>query len=173
MRTYTSISGEHKRELCFCYVSLWGHRDWVVLVHTSVFWGWYSAFGVTDVLQQEYGDTKTSRDIPSVPEDLYVLTMYYTLGSEQRNRRRSFVAQYRCYNYLRGGGKYEREKRRLPTALNCFYSSVYYMTYLCAVRRSSYVVGTQRFDIKREAKNGQRIQKTKQKMTPTLLHVLI
>ena len=50
------------------------------------------------------------------------------------------------------GGKYERGKRRLPTALNCVYSSLYYMPYRCAVRRSSYVVGTQRFDIKREAK---------------------
>ena len=41
--------------------------------------------------------------------------------------------QYRCYTYLRGGGEYEREKRRLSTALNCLYSSLYYMTYLCAV----------------------------------------
>ena len=65
--------------------SLWGHRDWVVLVHTGVLWGWYSAFGVTDILQQEHGDTKASRRHP-VPEDLYVLTMYYTLGAKQRKQ---------------------------------------------------------------------------------------
>ena len=89
--------------------SLWGHRDWVVLVHTSVFWGCISAFGVTDVLQQEYGETKMSRRHP-VPEDLYVMTMYYTLSAKQRKQRRSFVAQYRYYTYLRGG-KSTRERR--------------------------------------------------------------
>ena len=143
--------------------SLWGHRDSVVFVHASVFWGWYSAFGVTDVLQQEYGDTKASRR-HAMPEDMYVLTMYYTLGAKQRKQSRSFVAQYRCYSYLRGRGKYGREKRRLPTTLNCLYWSLYYMTYLCAVRRSSYVVG--RFDIKREAKKKTKNTKNKTKNDP-------
>ena len=89
--------------------SLCGHTDWVVLVHTSVFWGWYSALGVTDVLQQQYGDTKASRRHP-VREDLYVLVMYYALGAKQRKQRRSFVAQYQYYTYLRGG-KSTRERR--------------------------------------------------------------
>ena len=41
-------------------------------------------------------------------------------------------AQYRSVLHLptRGGGEYERETRRLPTALNCLYSGLYYMTYL-------------------------------------------
>ena len=123
--------------------SLWGHRDLVVRVHTGVSWGWYSACGVADVLQQKYGDMKASRRHP-LPWDLYVLMMDYTLGAKQRKQRRSSLAQYRCYTYLRGGGKYEREKRRLPTALNCLYSSLYYMTFPCAVRRSSYVISRAR-----------------------------
>ena len=177
MRTYTSISGEHNRELSFCCVvpfvawSLWGHRDWVVLVHTSVFWGWYGAFGVTDVLQQEYGYTKASRR-HTVPEDLHVLMMYYTLGAKQRKQRRLFVAQYRCYTYLRGRWKYGREKRRLPTTLNCLCSSLYYMAYLRVVRRSSYVVGTQMFDIKREAKKKDKKYKKQDKKWPLLLYIL-
>ena len=49
--------------------SLWGHVDLGrSRTYMCVFWGWYSAFGVTDVLQQEYGDTKASRRHP-VPED--------------------------------------------------------------------------------------------------------
>ena len=68
MRAYTSISGEHNRELSFCYVVLVGSQGLgrSCTYKHFVFWGWYSAFGVTDVLlqQQEYGDTKTSRDIP-------------------------------------------------------------------------------------------------------------
>ena len=101
MKAYTSNSGEHNREPSFVTWSLWGHRDWVLLVHTSVFWGWYSAFGGTDVLQQEYGDTIASSRHP-VPLDLYVLMMYYTFGVKQGEQWRSFVAQYRCYTYLRG-----------------------------------------------------------------------
>ena len=50
------------------------------------------------------------------------------------------------------GEKYKREKRRLLTALKSLYSSLYYMTYLWAVGRSSYVIDTGMFDMKREAK---------------------
>ena len=61
------------------------------------------------------------------------------------------------------GRKYEREKKRLSKAFNCLYSSLYYMTYLCAVRRSSYVVDTRRFDIRREAKERTKNEKQNKK----------
>ena len=51
------------------YLNQWGTQQlsfcYVVLVGSQGFGrSWYSACGVTDVLQQEYGDTKASRRHP-------------------------------------------------------------------------------------------------------------